>query len=87
MIDITINGTAITTEHRQLCEFLDSYFMKSCLQSHKKESSPNENISDGNSEFKFAIAINDNFVPRSQYQTITLKNNDRIELLSPMQGG
>ena len=36
---------------------------------------------------KFVIALNQTFVPRSQYSTTQLQNNDAIELLSPMAGG
>lgn len=35
----------------------------------------------------FAVAINDQFVPRSTYQNHVLKTDDRIEIIVPMQGG
>lgn len=35
----------------------------------------------------YAVAVNDEFVPRSEYQTIVLNEGDRVELLIPMQGG
>lgn len=35
----------------------------------------------------FAIAVNEQFIPRSLYAEVTLNEGDRIELLSPMQGG
>lgn len=35
----------------------------------------------------FAIAINENFVPKSQYGATRINDGDRIELLAPMQGG
>ncbi|WP_419418464.1 sulfur carrier protein ThiS [Legionella sp. D16C41] len=35
----------------------------------------------------FAVALNNEFVPRNAYQTITLKPNDRIDIIVPMQGG
>ena len=35
----------------------------------------------------FAVAINDTFVPRSDYNQRLLSEGDRIELLVPMQGG
>ena len=34
-----------------------------------------------------AIAVNDEFVPRSEYHSTLLNDGDRIELLVPMQGG
>ncbi|MCO7223868.1 sulfur carrier protein ThiS [Pleionea sp. CnH1-48] len=36
---------------------------------------------------RYAIAINEEFIPESQYDSIELSNGDRIELLVPMQGG
>ena len=36
---------------------------------------------------EFAVAINQNFVPRHAYSTTQLKPEDQIELLVPMQGG
>lgn len=35
----------------------------------------------------FAIAINRQFVPRSQYSHVVLKEGDVIDVISPMQGG
>jgi thiamine biosynthesis protein ThiS len=35
----------------------------------------------------FAIAVNQHFVPKEQYNNTTLKHQDQIELLVPMQGG
>ena len=35
----------------------------------------------------FAVAINESFVPRSQYSEILLCEGDRIEIVVPMQGG
>ncbi|WP_370981362.1 sulfur carrier protein ThiS [Agaribacterium sp. ZY112] len=35
----------------------------------------------------FAIAINEQFIPRSEYNNTELKDGDRVEILSPMQGG
>lgn len=35
----------------------------------------------------FAIAVNENFVPRSSYQQTSLSEGDRVELLVPSQGG
>jgi len=46
-------------------------------------SKANTNIEPSN----FVIALNQTFVPRSQYQNTQLQNNDAIELLSPMAGG
>ncbi|EWH05827.1 thiamine biosynthesis protein ThiS [Pseudoalteromonas lipolytica SCSIO 04301] len=35
----------------------------------------------------FAVAVNGDFVPRSQCEIKTLNEGDSIELLSPIQGG
>jgi len=34
-----------------------------------------------------AIAINRQFIPRSQYHSILIKQGDEIECVTPMQGG
>lgn len=41
----------------------------------------------GYGEQLFAIAINDTFIARNQYQETLLKEGDRIDVVSPMQGG
>ncbi len=38
-------------------------------------------------ELHFAIAINHQFVPRGVYQSTLLNENDRIDMIVPMQGG
>lgn len=35
----------------------------------------------------FAIAINQQFIPKSCYDTTILNDNDRIEIVTAMQGG
>ena len=35
----------------------------------------------------FAIALNDTLVPKSRYMNTLIKPNDRIEIVSAMQGG
>ena len=41
----------------------------------------------GYSEQLFAVAINDTFIARNQYQETLIKEGDRIDVVSPMQGG
>ena len=36
---------------------------------------------------KFAVAINAQFIPRSLYHETQLQEQDKIELLIPMEGG
>ncbi|WFE69408.1 sulfur carrier protein ThiS [Thiomicrospira sp. R3] len=38
-------------------------------------------------EGAFALARNENFVPKSQYAQTPIAENDRIEIVAPMQGG
>lgn len=35
----------------------------------------------------YAIAVNENFIPKANYSNITISEGDSIEILSPMQGG
>ena len=35
----------------------------------------------------FAVAVNGQFVPKPTYAGVTLQNDDRIDILSPIQGG
>lgn len=39
------------------------------------------------SEAHFAIAINQQFIPRSAYSTTSLQEGDRVDIIVPMQGG
>lgn len=34
-----------------------------------------------------AVILNNQFIPRPNYETISLREADRIELIMPMQGG
>ena len=35
----------------------------------------------------FAVAVNQQFIPKAHYATTNLKQGDEVELLVPMQGG
>ncbi|MBU2862439.1 sulfur carrier protein ThiS [Reinekea forsetii] len=35
----------------------------------------------------FAVAVNHQFVPKQHYQTTKLNEGDRIDVVSPIQGG
>ena len=35
----------------------------------------------------FALVLNQNFIPASEHDNTTLQNNDRIEVISAIQGG
>lgn len=36
---------------------------------------------------KIAVAVNAEFVSRSEYATFTIKPNDKVDILAPVQGG
>ena len=35
----------------------------------------------------FAVAVNLQFVPRTQYEAVALHDDDRVEIISPVTGG
>lgn len=41
----------------------------------------------GYEQKKIVVAINLHFIPKSQYPSIQLKDNDQLEILSAVQGG
>lgn len=36
---------------------------------------------------RVAVAVNTEFVSRSNYTTLLIKNNDKVDVLAPVQGG
>ena len=40
-----------------------------------------------NDNTKFAVAVNEEFIPKCNYEQVVLKSGDRVELVVPMQGG
>lgn len=36
---------------------------------------------------KCAVAVNGEFVPRSSYQQVVLKNGDKVDVVAPVGGG
>lgn len=81
MISININGTSHTLEKGStLSQALDILNINT-TDNQKSDA-------DDKLKFKdFVIALNQTFIPRSQYQQTKLHNNDTVELLSPMAGG
>jgi len=62
------------------------------LNGDKKTIEPNTNVDTaltkwGLNQGKFALAINNQFLPRSQHPIYQLKPNDCIDLLTPVAGG
>lgn len=35
----------------------------------------------------YAVAVNETFIPKSEYNNVVLKDQDEVEVLAPMQGG
>lgn len=35
----------------------------------------------------YAVAVNETFVPRSQYDQHTIREGDRVDVVSPLEGG
>ena len=44
------------------------------------------NSLENKSEF-FAVALNKNFIPKSQYEQVQLRENDSLEVVTPHPGG
>jgi len=44
-------------------------------------------VETGMLERKAAIARNGQFVPKAQYESVRLQDNDQLEIITPMQGG
>lgn len=62
------------------------------LNNHPKTLSPNTSLSDalvdwGFADGKIAVAINQEFVPRSTYRERILMNGDQIDIVKPVGGG
>lgn len=73
-INIQINGKQIHIGPREtLKEALDSWVSNAPAQLPAPSN--------------FTVALNHQFVPRTQYEATALKAGDEIELLVPMSGG
>ncbi len=72
MIQLFLNGKPVTLSQ--------SMSLDLALQEWKKN-----NI--GIIPETFAISINEQFIPKTQYTATILQTNDCIDLLIPMQGG
>lgn len=44
-------------------------------------------VAELNIDGAFALALNEHFVAKSQYANTLIAENDRIEIVAPMQGG
>ena len=62
------------------------------LNGEEKEATAGSSLADFIADLKIstshcATAINGAFIPRSQYQSTVLNENDELEIVAPMQGG
>ena len=56
--------------------------------SDSANNSPTSNDTGDDDDFDgYAVAINDEIVPKSTWQTVTISDGDRIDLLTAVQGG
>lgn len=44
-------------------------------------------IQQGYQDNYFAVAINQNFIPKAQYAHVKIQADDHIDIVTPMQGG
>ncbi len=44
-------------------------------------------LNHGNNGMKLAVALNEEFIPKANYKTVQLNNDDKLEIVSPMSGG
>ena len=72
MISLFLNGVAFDAESSDLKEVLIQW------QSESKSKQACTN---------FAVAVNQNFIPKSHYANTQLCVGDKLEILTPMQGG
>ena len=73
-INIQINGKNISIEPQGT--------LKDALESWASNA-----VTRLSAPYHHAVALNHQFVPRTQYEATTLKAGDEIELLIPMSGG
>ncbi|MET1254449.1 sulfur carrier protein ThiS [Aliikangiella maris] len=81
MINVKVNGKPWQTDARILQELIKQYNAQIHSEhwqtkSHSKEAT-----------LSYAVAVNEQFIPRSQHSQQVLQEGDSIELVVPMQGG
>ena len=58
------------------------------LQELKTEQSLQDLLSQNDfTDLHFAVAINNQFIPRTAYSSTLLAEGDRVDIITPMQGG
>jgi sulfur carrier protein len=70
---------------------IGSKVIKIIINNEKYELSAKSCLADAiairNPKPPFAVAVNLEFIPNTQYQSTLLKMDDRIEIISPITGG
>ncbi|MBY0788354.1 sulfur carrier protein ThiS [Corynebacterium parakroppenstedtii] len=93
-VTIELNGTS----HRATSDLTVRSLVKAVSQdgdnadltalANTAKHSPTSNDAASDDDFDgYAVAINDEIVPKSTWQTVTISDGDRIELLTAVQGG
>ena len=72
--------------------FQENFFVELTINGEKREIKKSQNLSDLVKELdikapNFAMALNQQVVPRSKYYSTTIKENDQIEIVHAVGGG
>jgi sulfur carrier protein len=72
--------------------FQDNFAMELIINGDKREVKESQNLADLVKELdiqahNFAIALNQQVVPRSKFDSTTIKDNDKIEIVHAVGGG
>jgi sulfur carrier protein len=77
MLTVSINGQRLQLDDRLTIAELLSYYWQTAQHGQKN----------GQSNKKVAVAVNGEFVPRSQYTQARVNNNDEIDIVTAVGGG
>jgi len=72
--------------------FLGDFFVELTINGDKREVKESQNLADLIKELdiqapNFAIALNQQVVPRSKYDSTAIKDNDKVEIVHAVGGG
>lgn len=86
-MEIKLNGTSMDVVEncslKQLLFMLNERWRNAANEASGRVSSQNRAFMEG----AYALAVNEQFVPRARYDSLIVNAGDKIELLVPMQGG
>jgi len=79
-------------KHLSFVFFQESLFVELTINGDKREVKESQNLTDLVKELdiqapNFAIALNQQVVPRSKYDSTAIKDNDQIEIVHAVGGG